>query len=106
MTARFVGAEVRRVEDRRALTGTGRFLDDVTLPGLLHAAFVRSSVPHARLRGVDVSGARAAPGVVAVFTADDLAPLTGPLDYPVAPGFLGPASYPALADGKVRHVGD
>jgi carbon-monoxide dehydrogenase large subunit len=106
MTARFVGARVHRVEDRRILTGAGRFLDDVRLPGLLHAAFVRSSVPHARLRSVDVDAARAADGVVDVFTAADLAGIVAPLEYAVAPGFVGPAAYPALADGKVRHVGD
>jgi carbon-monoxide dehydrogenase large subunit len=106
MTVRFVGATVPRVEDRRILRGTGCFLDDVSLPGLLHAVFVRSSVPHARIPSVDVSAARAADGVVAVFTAADLAGVVGSIDYPVAPGFVGPSSYPALADGKVRHVGD
>ncbi len=106
MTARFVGAAVHRVEDRRVLTGTARFLDDVRMPDLLHAVFVRSSMPHARLLGVDVGAAREAEGVVAVFTAADLAPYADPIDYPVAPTFLGPSSYPALAAGKVRHVGD
>jgi len=106
MTARFVGARVHRVEDRRILTGAGRFLDDVVMPGMLHAAFVRSSAPHARLRSVDVDAARAGDGVVAVFTAADLPGLVDPIDYPVAPGFVGPASYPALADEKVRHIGD
>src|SRR5262245_22758376 len=73
---------------------------------MVHAAFVRSSVPHARLRGVDVTGAAGSAGVVAVFTASDLAGHADPIDYTVAPGFVGPASYPALADEKVRYVGD
>jgi aerobic carbon-monoxide dehydrogenase large subunit len=106
VTARFTGASVARVEDRRFVTGAGRFLDDVALAGLVHAVFVRSSVPHARLRGVDAAAARRAPGVVAVITGTDLADLVDPIDYPVAPGFVGPASYPALAVGTVRHLGD
>jgi carbon-monoxide dehydrogenase large subunit len=104
---RFVGTGINRVEDPRLLKGTGRFLDDIALPGMLHAAFVRSTVPHARLRDVDVTEARSAPRVVAVFTAADLAAANvAPLSYDAAPEFVGPRAYPALADEKVRHIGD
>ncbi len=104
---RYVGAPVDRVEDPRLLNGTGRFVDDVTLPGMLHATFVRSTVPHARLVDVDVSEARRAPGVAIVLTAADLvAAGVQPIAYDAAPEFVGPRSYPALADEKVRHIGD
>ena len=77
-----------RVEDARLLRGRGRFVDDIVLPGLLHASFVRSPVAHARLERIDVSAARALPGVRAVFTYDDLRPVIGcdriPLALPIA----------------------
>ena len=69
---RYTGASVRRSEDPRILTGTGHYVDDVRLPGMLHAAFVRSTVAHARVTRVDVSEARRAPGVVLVLTGEEL----------------------------------
>lgn len=68
------GARVTRLEDPALLTGKGRFVDDVKLPGMLHACFVRSPHAHARIRGLDMDAARALPGVHAVFVADDLPP--------------------------------
>ena len=56
--ARSVGARVMRVEDPRILTGRGRYVDDVVLPDMLHAAFLRSPIPHGRLLGLDASEAR------------------------------------------------
>ena len=70
--ARWVGQAVRRREDPRLLAGRGRYVDDVTMPGLLHAAFVRSPVARGVIRGIDTSTARDLPGVVAVYTAADL----------------------------------
>src|SRR5580692_9895735 len=70
--ARYAGSRVHRVEDARLLTGAGTFVDDITRPGLLHACFVRSPHPRARILSVDASAALALPGVHAVFTADDL----------------------------------
>src|SRR4051812_41501674 len=70
--ATLMGRPIRRVEDAQLLRGAGRFVDDIALPGLLHAAFVRSPVAHARLRGIDAAQARALPGVRAVFTYSDL----------------------------------
>jgi carbon-monoxide dehydrogenase large subunit len=97
-----LGAAVRRREDPRLVTGKGRFVADVTAENALHAHFVRSPVAHARIAGVDTTAARALPGVVAVFTAADLA-------LPTRAGFapLGNAfNKPPLADGVVRFVGD
>ena len=84
----WLGRAVTRVEDNNLLRGVGRFIDDIVLPGLLHACFVRSPVAHARLTGIDVARARACPGVRAVLTYRDLrAHLTCdrvPLALPVA----------------------
>ncbi len=72
MTEKYVGQRMTRTEDPRLLTGQALFVDDVQIPGMLHAAFVRSDYAHARLVSIDVSAARQRPGVVAVYTADDL----------------------------------
>jgi carbon-monoxide dehydrogenase large subunit len=109
--ARSVGARVRRAEDPRILTGRGRYVDDVVLPGMLHATFVRSSIPHGLLRGVDVDAARAYPGVVAVYTGEDIRAVTNPVQ---AGAFIGVNQMPnmkspsfwSLAVDKVRFVGD
>jgi carbon-monoxide dehydrogenase large subunit len=109
--ARSVGARVLRSEDPRILTGKGHYIDDVVVPGMLHAAFLRSTVPHGRLLGVDASEARELPGVVAVFTGDDMiarstAGIPGStIGMNAMPGMKIPASY-ALATDKVRYVGD
>jgi carbon-monoxide dehydrogenase large subunit len=99
-------ARVKRLEDPGLLTGGGRFLDDIHLPGLLHAAFVRSPHAHARLSGVDASAALGMAGVVAVLAGRDLAGQVTPL----APRLVGdgfvPTAWPALADSRVRFVGE
>ena len=74
MGAKHFGARVARLEDPVLLTGRGRFVDDIKLPGMLHACFVRSPHAHARIASIDVAAARAMPGVHAVLTADDLPP--------------------------------
>src|SRR5262245_10933846 len=71
-TRTVMGRAVTRLEDNTLLRGAGRFIDDIVLPGLLHACFVRSPVAHARLTGIDVEKARSAPGVRAVLTYRDL----------------------------------
>src|SRR6185436_10429438 len=68
------GARVKRIEDPALLRGRGRFVDDITFPDLLHAAFVRSPLAHARVRGIDKTAALALPGVHAVLTLVDLRP--------------------------------
>ena len=72
--ARYAGTRVHRVEDARLLTGHGTYADDVSLPGMLHAYFVRSPFARARINGIDTSAALALPGVRFVFTAADLNP--------------------------------
>ena len=67
-----IGAPVRRVEDARLLTGGGRFVADLVLPRMLHAAFLRSPHAHARIHDLDLRRARAAPGVAACLGGDDL----------------------------------
>src|SRR4051812_381813 len=106
-----VGSSVRRNEDARLLTGRAQFVDDVHLPGMLHAAFLRSDHAHARLLRVDLSKARKHPGVIAVYAADDLGSYwaPGPLLVPPPPiaglTFNHAAQVP-LARGKVRYVGE
>ena len=68
-----IGAAVRRKEDRRFLLGKGRYVDDIVLPDQTHAVFVRSMYAHARIKKVDTAAAKAADGVVGVFTGDDIA---------------------------------
>src|SRR5438067_213238 len=72
MSGKSIGARVLRTEDARLLTGQGEFVDDIRLPGMLHAAFVRASFAHARVRDVDASAALVLSGVHAVFTAADM----------------------------------
>ncbi|HEX4805566.1 MAG TPA: xanthine dehydrogenase family protein molybdopterin-binding subunit [Conexibacter sp.] len=104
--ARYVGARMRRVEDPRFLTGQARYVDNIELPGCLHAAFVRSPLAHARIREIDVSGARELAGVVAVYTAADLAEDVGPITTDVHLEWVEVLSRTALASDKVRHVGE
>ena len=106
------GRSVRRVEDDALLRGEGRFADNVKVDGELHAQFVRSSHPHARIAGIDVQAARAMPGVVAIFTGRELAsagvaPIPNSADFRRADG--APTATPArhaLATDTVRYVGE
>jgi carbon-monoxide dehydrogenase large subunit len=104
---RYTGASVQRVEDRRILTGRGRYVDDLRATGMLHAAFFRSPLPHGVIRSIDVSVARAMPGVHAVFTGADLAAAgVGRLQIGIdVPGASRP-SFEVLTSDKVRMVGD
>ena len=111
MTTRFFGAPVKRNEDRKLLTGQALFIDDLELPGMLHTAFLRSQVAHARIKGIDVSRALKRPGVVAVYTANDLGAYwqPGPLLVPPPPieGIVfNQRTQVPLAKDKVRHVGE
>ena len=102
---RFVGEKIPRVEDRRILSGRGKYVDDLNFPNMLHASFVRSPFPHARINRVDIDAARQAPGVVAVFTGDDMRRLCNPISTSLAFGVKFPEFYPLVTD-KVRFVGD
>jgi carbon-monoxide dehydrogenase large subunit len=106
---RYTGASIKRSEDPRILTGAGRYVDDIKLPGMLHAAFVRSPLAHARVLSVDVSAARALPGVVAALTGADLEGMTVPGPDPLMAmlGVAGPTpEFTLLATDKVRFMGD
>jgi len=118
--SRYVGAEVRRKEDPRLITGTSLYVDDLRLPGMLHLALVRSTEPHAEIAGIDPSAALAMPGVVAVVTGDELAEFCGPLAGGSSEGSSGeqadydqdeergidtPPTWPIARD-KVRFVGE
>lgn len=106
-----IGASVPRNEDHRLLTGAALFVDDVHLEGMLHVAFVRSDYAHGRLVSVDLSAARAHPGVIAAYAATDLGDYwaPGPLLVPPPPiercEFRSATQVP-LARDKVRHVGE
>jgi len=102
MPGSILGTEVRRVEDQELLLGHGSFVDNITVEGLTHAVFVRSPFGHARITGLDTTEARAAEGVLAVYTADDLG--RGPLASFADVNKQAPRS--ALAADKVRYVGD
>jgi aerobic carbon-monoxide dehydrogenase large subunit len=109
MGARQFGARVLRVEDPALLTGRARFVDDVKLPGLLHAAFVRSPHAHARLGAIDMSAALPMPGVHAVLTAQDMPGrlATEPLPMPVPnPAITALRTQHALARREVCYVGE
>src|SRR3954453_17484559 len=104
--ARYSGARVRRVEDGRLLTGRGTYVDDISLPGMLHAHFVRSPHARAKIRAIDASAALALPGVHAVYPAADLNPGVKE-QWHTSIGPLSPETpRPPLAEDEVRFVGD
>jgi carbon-monoxide dehydrogenase large subunit len=114
-TERLFGKSIKRREDPRFITGRGQYVDDLRLPGLTYAAFVRSPHAHARIRSIDVSQARTHPGVVAIFTGKDM---TGVNSLPcgwdlrkaknipgVVQDLVMPPHMPLTSD-VARHVGD
>ncbi len=106
--ARFVGRSLRRKEDPPLITGKGRYVDDISLPGMLHAAIVRSHEAHARIVSIDASAARERADVVAVLTGEDLDDLLAPLPMAWVPPDVevkAPEHWP-LARAEVCHVGD
>ncbi|MEU5844303.1 xanthine dehydrogenase family protein molybdopterin-binding subunit [Rhodococcus sp. NPDC047139] len=101
-----VGTSVPRVEDLRLVTGAGTFVDDVTRPGMVHACFVRSPFPRARIVDIDISAAVELDGVVAVYTAAELGPVAHQISYALDMPGLPPVPRPPLAEEEVRFVGD
>jgi len=107
-----IGASVRRKEDLRFLSGRGRYTDDINRPGQTHAWFLRSPHAHARITSIDLAAARAMPGVIAIFTGDDMAAdkIGGvPCGWQIHSKDGSPMNepgHPVLAQGKVRFVGD
>ncbi len=112
MSATGIGASVRRKEDFRFITGKGQYTDDVNRYGQAHAAFLRSPHAHADILRIDTAAALAMPGVVAIFTGDDLAAdkigglICGWMIHSKDGEPMKAGSHPALAQGKVRYVGD
>lgn len=109
MSPKIFGNRVSRLEDIDLLRGKARFVDDIQLPGMLHAAFVRSSHGHAAIRGIDKTAARAASGVHAVLTLDDLRPhLTGDRIATAlpSPSYKQVRDRPVLALEETVHVGE
>lgn len=110
--AEMIGKSVKRVEDKRFLTGKGNYTDDMVLPGMTYASIVRSHHAHAKITSVDVSGAEALDGVVAVFTGADIAkaeiagvPCGWQVDFKNGDTMKEPP-HPLLVADKVRYVGD
>src|SRR6187200_1156639 len=105
-----IGQSVKRKEDVRFLTGAGQFTDDVNQPNQTHAYFLRSPHAHARIRKIDTASAKAAPGVVAIYTGADLEGVNGlPCGWLITSVDGTPMKEPphwVLAKGKVRYVGD
>ena len=105
-----IGQSRRRVEDDRFLRGTGRYLDDIAVDGALHGHVLRSPFAHATILSINTDAARAMPGVRGVYTAADLrADGVNPLPCVAKVATIGPMIVPprpALAEGRVRYVGD
>jgi carbon-monoxide dehydrogenase large subunit len=112
VTETYVGKRMTRTEDPRLLTGQALFVDDVQIPGMLHAAFLRSDYAHARVVGIDATAARERPGVVAVFTAEDMGDdwRPSPPNVSPPPGMEGVTFYSRtpvpLVKDKVKHAGE
>jgi len=108
MGAKHFGARVKRLEDPALLSGRGRFVDDLKLPGLLHACFVRSPHAHAMIRGIDSGPAMTLPGVHAVLASDDLPEPMRRMPIPMLtpnPAIATPRTQTALARDEVCYVG-
>src|SRR3982751_1796889 len=105
-----IGQSIRRKEDARFLTGAGQYTDDVVMPRQSYACFLRSPHAHAKIRSIDTKAAKAAPGVLAVYTGADLTGVNGLRCGGLTPGSdekpMNEPAHPVLAQGKVRHVGD
>ncbi|MCI0793834.1 MAG: xanthine dehydrogenase family protein molybdopterin-binding subunit [Chloroflexi bacterium] len=103
----YTGQSVRRFEDHRLLSGRSSYVDDLVLPGMLHALVLRSPHAHARIRAIDASAASRLPGVVSVFTADDFAGVIEnlPTRTNTDADEMRPPPHPVLAQGKVAYVG-
>src|SRR5437660_5230080 len=106
--AAMLGSPIKRREDPRLVTGQSIYVDDIKIPGMLHMAVVRSPYGHAQIKSINADAARKHPGVVAVYTAEDLKGVVGNVAIAVPLGKIaeGMGARGALADGKVRFYGD
>ena len=101
----YIGRSLKRVEDPRLIKGMGTYVDDLTLPGLLHAAIVRSPYAHARIEKIDATAAKRMPGVVGVFTGADVNAQCGFVPCAAAIPDLKAPQHTVLASGRVYFVG-
>ncbi len=109
MSSTGIGAPVRRKEDARFLTGSGTYTDDINRPGQVYAYILRSPHAHAEIKGINTAKAKAAPGVVAVYTGADMQVGGLPCGWLIHSKDGSPMAeppHPVLAQGKVRHIGD
>src|SRR6184192_4135720 len=106
--AAMVGSPIKRREDPRLITGQATYVDDIKLHGMLHMSVLRSPYGHARINSINSEAARQHPGVVAVYTAEDLKGAVGNVAVAVPLGHIteGMGVHPPLAEGKVRFYGD
>src|SRR5437868_4432349 len=107
--AALIGSRLRRIEDARLLRGAARFIDDLDVPGMLHASFVRSPHPHAAIRRIEKADALALPGVHAVLTLEDIAPVMAQrrmMRHSNSGTPLDRMWSFALADGEMSYVGE
>ncbi len=104
-TTRMFGSGIKRREDPRLMTGKARYTDDMRLPGMVHMALVRSPYAHAHIKSIDTSAAKRAPGVVAVFTGQDVE-MNVPTAWLVPGADLKTPAHPALAKDRARYTGD
>ncbi len=105
---RYVGARIPRREDRRFVTGRGQFVSDLSLPKMVHAAFVRSPYAHAKILGVDLEAAKVTQGVLGAWSGRDLEGALGPLptEVDMEEAGLKKPPYPAVAVDRVRYGGE
>ena len=103
---RYIGMPLKRKEDPRLIQGLGRYVDDVQLAGMHYAAFLRSPYAHAKIRSVDLSKARSAPGVVLALSGPDVAGAIGPVPCAAQIPDMKPAPRPVLATDRVRFAGE
>lgn len=112
MSGTGIGAPVKRKEDHRFITGSGHYTDDISRAGQSYAVFVRSPHAHAEIVSIDTKAASATAGVLAIFTGDDLARdkigglICGWMIHSKDGALMKACAHPALAQGKVRYVGD
>src|SRR5438552_5527698 len=106
--AALLGSPIKRREDRRLITGQATYVDDIKLPGMVHMTVLRSPYGHARINSIDTEAARQYPGVLAVYTAQDLKGVVGNVPIAVPLGHIanGMVVHGPLAEGKVRFYGD
>jgi carbon-monoxide dehydrogenase large subunit len=106
--AQYIGKPIRRKEDYRLITGRGLYVDDIRLPGMVYAAFLRSPYAHAKIKNIDVSKALRIPGVIGVYTGGDFRGKIGPIPtgWMLSGADLKVPEWPAVAYDKVRFVGE